>query len=78
MSCYMSEWFIYDICKMIVGICLNAVYIILLKWGLIYMWMPFLCHYENDKYFMPEYWIYVIINIRIVIFLNVVLMILLT
>ena len=43
----MSELFIYDITKMRVGVCLNAVYMILLKWELVYVWMHFMCHYGN-------------------------------
>ena len=53
-SCYMAEFSSNVIIKLIGDICLNVLYMILLKLVLVYVWMP----------------LYGIIEILVVIFLN--------
>jgi len=40
-----SEWSLYDVIKVRAGMCLNALYIILMKWLLVWVWMPFIWYY---------------------------------
>jgi len=40
-SFYVSECALYDIIKMIFGMCLNVLHMILLKWELVCFWIRF-------------------------------------
>ena len=46
------------------GMCLNALYMILLKWELVCVWMRFIWYYWNDSMYVSECALYD--NIKIV------------
>jgi hypothetical protein len=49
-----SEGCIYDIIEMTLSIFLNVPYMILLKWGGIYVWNHFMWYYEKERLYMSE------------------------
>ena len=73
----MTECCVYEINTLRGGICLNVLYIILLKWEMIYFSMLFIWYYWNESWFNSESCVYAIIKMRSVICMNAVYMMLL-
>ena len=62
---YIYEHCIYDIIKMKKVICLNASFMILLKWDKIYVWMLYLLYYLNEGEHTSEWCINGIIKMSV-------------
>ena len=72
-----SECALYNIIKMRACMCLNALYMVLLKWLLVFVWMRFICYYYDGRLFLSECVLKYIIKIRASMCPNALYMILL-
>jgi len=61
---YVSECAVYDIIEMRACMCLKGIYMILLKRGLVCVWMRYVWYYENESLYVSEWNLYDIIKMR--------------
>ena len=73
----MYEHALNDITIMGDCICMNALYIILLKWELVFVWARSIWYYYNGRLYLSECALHDIIKMRVGICLNALYMILL-